>query len=253
MTFCRPPSSTPTSVRCRSRAYATVTRRRQLPKQDCEITAGYRMLARLRADYPRMAAVADSLYSKQPFVEQVTAKRFSFLLVAQPGDHKSLYQDLAVLRRDLLDRHTTEHRQERREYEWITDLPLNANPITAHQLHPCASLGHRPDPHLRQHRLVRAARARWKIENEGLPSWSTISATATSTVRGVLRTQLLAFFIHRSSNWWMACTSASAPSSVPGARSGTRCAPPSGCFCSWDQVLVRMNSPPQPLPPYQDR
>ena len=70
--------------------------------------------------------VADSLYSKQPFVEQVTAKRFSFLLVAKPGDHKSLYQDLAVLRRaNLLDRHTTEHRQERREYEWITDLPLN--------------------------------------------------------------------------------------------------------------------------------
>ena len=35
-------------------------------KQDCEITAGYRMLARLRADYPRMAAiiVADSLYSQ---------------------------------------------------------------------------------------------------------------------------------------------------------------------------------------------
>ena len=24
-------------------------------------------------------------------------------------------------------------------------------------------------------------------------------------------------------------------------------------FTSWDQVLVRMNSPPQPLPPYQDR
>ena len=98
-------------------------------KQDCEITAGYRMLARLRADYPRMAAiiVADSLYSKQPFVEQVTAKRFSFLLVAKPGDHKSLY-DLAVLRRaNLLDRHTTEHRQERREYEWVTDLPLNAS------------------------------------------------------------------------------------------------------------------------------
>ena len=74
---------------------------------------------------PRMAAiiVADSLYSKQPCVEQLTAKRFSFLLVAQPGDHKSLYQDLAVLRRaNLLDRHTTEHRQERREYEWVTDL-----------------------------------------------------------------------------------------------------------------------------------
>ena len=35
-------------------------------KQDCEINAGYRMLERLRGDYPRIAAiiVADSLYSK---------------------------------------------------------------------------------------------------------------------------------------------------------------------------------------------
>jgi len=24
-------------------------------------------------------------------------------------------------------------------------------------------------------------------------------------------------------------------------------------FQSWDQVLARMNSPPQPLPPYQER
>ena len=151
-------------------------------KQDCEITAGYRMLARLRADYPRMAAiiVADSLYSKQPFVEQVTAKRFSFLLVAKPGDHKSLYQDLAVLRRaNLLDRHTTEHRQERREYEWITDLPLNANPNSPHinfirlrivkagKTYENAWVTDLTPTSANIVQLVRAARARWKIENEG--------------------------------------------------------------------------------------
>ena len=75
-------------------------------KQDCEINAGYRMLERLRADYPRMAAiiVADSLYSKQPFVEQLTAKRFSFLLVAKPGDHSNLYKDVDG---NLLNRHHT--------------------------------------------------------------------------------------------------------------------------------------------------
>ena len=151
-------------------------------KQDCEITAGYRMLARLRADYPRMAAiiVADSLYSKQPFVEQVTAKRFSFLLVAKPGDHKSLYQDLAVLRRaNLLDRHTTEHRQERREYEWITDLPLNGNPNSPHinfirlrivkagKTYENAWVTDLTPTSANIVQLVRAARARWKIENEG--------------------------------------------------------------------------------------
>ena len=151
-------------------------------KQDCEITAGYRMLQRLRADYPRMAAiiVADSLYSKQPFVEQLTAKRFSFLLVAQPGDHKSLYQDVAVLRRaNLLDRHTTEHRQERREYEWVTDLPLNSNPNSPHinfirlrivkagKTYENAWVTDLTPTSANIVQLVRAARARWKIENEG--------------------------------------------------------------------------------------
>ena len=51
-----------------------------MSKQDCEIAAGYRMLQRLRGDYPRMSAtiVADSLYSKQPFVERARhASRFS--------------------------------------------------------------------------------------------------------------------------------------------------------------------------------
>ena len=110
--------------------YATVTAK-ATHKQDCEINAGHRMLQRLRADYPRMAAiiVADSLYSKQPFVEKLTAGRFSFLLVAKPGDHKSLYQDVDGLRRgNLLDRHHTVHRGKRHEYEWVTDLPLNAVP-----------------------------------------------------------------------------------------------------------------------------
>ena len=99
--------------------------------QDCEVNASYRMPKRLRADYPRMAAiiVADSLCSKQPFVEKLSAGRFSFLLVAKPGDHTSLYKDVDGLRRgNLLNRHHTVHRGERPEYEWVTDLPLNGKP-----------------------------------------------------------------------------------------------------------------------------
>ena len=73
-------------------------------KQDCEIKAGYRAVQRIRNDHPRLAAVivADSLYSKQPFIEQVRAARFSFLLVAKPEDHTSLYQDIDGLRRGRL-------------------------------------------------------------------------------------------------------------------------------------------------------
>ena len=152
-------------------------------KQDCEINAGYRMLQRLRSDYPRMRQLSwPTVFTpSKPFVEKLTAGRFSFLLVAKPGDHKSLYQDVDGLRRgNLLDRHHTVHRGERREYElghrsaaerqsdsrastsssfgssrdsgkvnyrnaWVTDLVPTTDNIA---------------------QLVRAARARWKIENE---------------------------------------------------------------------------------------
>ena len=153
-------------------------------KQDCEIKAGYRALQRIRNDHPRLAAVivADSPYSKQPFIEQVRAARFSFLLVAKPEDHTSLYQDIDGLRRGrLLDhRCTIDATGDRHEYEWVTGVPLNGNPrspqinfvhyrivragtTTCHNawvtdLVPTAGS---------VARIVRAGRARWKIENEG--------------------------------------------------------------------------------------
>ena len=85
-----------------------------------------------------------------------------------------------MLRRaNLLDRHTTEHRQERREYEWITDLPLNANPNSPHinfirlrivkagKTYENAWVTDLTPTSANIVQLVRAARARWKIENEG--------------------------------------------------------------------------------------
>ena len=247
-------------------------------KQDCEITAGYRMLARLRADYPRMAAiiVADSLYSKQPFVEQLTAKRFSFLLVAQPGDHKSLYQDVAVLRRaNLLDRHTTEHRQERREYEWITDLPLNANPNSPHinfirlrivkagKTYENAWVTDLTPTSANIVQLVRAARARWKIENEGFNTLKNQGYHLEHNFghgdqhlsEAFFTLNLIAFFIHQifelvDGLYQRVRTFFSSRRAFwDEVRSAFRLF----LFTSWDQVLVRMNSPPQPLPPYQDR
>ena len=60
------------------------------------MNAGHRMLQRLRDDYP-LAIIVSLL---QPFVEQLRAARFSFLLVAKPGDTNRV----AVLRRgNLLD------------------------------------------------------------------------------------------------------------------------------------------------------
>ena len=131
--------------------------------------------------FPGLAWRDDSLYSKQPFVEKLTGGRFSFLLVAKPGDHINLYKDVAGLRRgNLLDRHHTVHRGERREYEWVTGLPLNGKPdsplinFIQFRIVKNGKVTYRnawvtdlvpTTDNIAQ--LVRAGRARWKIENEG--------------------------------------------------------------------------------------
>ena len=249
-------------------------------KQDCEINAGCRMLERLRADYPRMAAiiVADSLYSKQPFVERLRAARFSFLLAAKPGDHKSLYQDINGLRRgNLLDRLHTHHRGERREYEWVTDVPLNGsrnapriNFIQFRIVEDSGKVNYRnawvtdlvpTADNIVQ--LVRAARARWKIENEGFNTLKNQGYHLEHNFghghqhlsEALFTLNLLAFFMHQifelvDGLYQRVRTFFSSRRAFwDEVRSVFRLF----LFTSWDQVLVRMNSPPQPLPSYQEQ
>ena len=248
-------------------------------KQDCEINAGCRMLERLRADYPRMAAiiVADSLYSKQPFIERLRAARFSFLLVAQQGDHKSLYEDVEGLRRgNLLNRHHTVHRGERREYEWVTGVPLNGKPdaplINFIQVR-ISNAGKKPYRNAwvtdlvptadNIVQLVRAARARWKIENEGFNTLKNQGYHLEHNFghgdqhlsEAFFTLNLLAFFMHQifelvDGLYQRVRTFFSSRRAFwDEVRSAFRLF----LFTSWDQVLVRMNSPPVPLPPYQER
>ena len=245
-------------------------------KQDCELKAGYRMLGRLRADYPRMAAiiVADSLYSKQPFVEQLRAARFSFLLVAKPGDHLSLYRDVDLLRRaQLLDHHcTTDHPGERREYQWSTDLPLNGKPdaprvnfirfriVKAGKItYENAWVTDLLPTSANIVQLVRAARARWKIENEGFNALKNhgyhlehnFGHGQQHLAEAFFVLNLLAFFMHQIFDLIdglyqrVRTLFSSRRAFWDEVRSVFRLF----LFTSWDQVLARMNSPPQPLPP----
>ena len=97
------------------------------------------------------------------------------------GGRGSRRRDVAGLRgANLLNRHATDHRGERREYEWVTDLPLNGNPDSplinfiqfrivkagkvTYQNAWVTDIVPTADNIVG---LVRAARARWKIENEG--------------------------------------------------------------------------------------
>lgn len=66
--------------------------------QDCELTAGKRLITRLRQEHPQLAliVIGDDLYSHVPFVEQLQQLRQHYMLVAKPGSHPTLVAAVAA-------------------------------------------------------------------------------------------------------------------------------------------------------------
>jgi len=63
-------------------------------KQDCEIEAGKRLVRKIRSAHFKLKIilVGDSLYSKQPFMEELREKGMRYILVAKEDDHKLLME-----------------------------------------------------------------------------------------------------------------------------------------------------------------
>ena len=227
--------------------------------------AGHRIAARRR-----MAAiiVADSL-SKQPFVEKLTAGRFSFLLVAKPGDHKSLYQDVDGLRRQPAGPPPYRPpRQTPRVRVGHRSAAERQSRLPAHQLHPVPIIKHGEVKYRNAWvtdlvpttdnivQLVRAGRARWKIENEAFNTLKNQGYHLKHNFghgdrhlsEAFFTLNLLAFFMPRSElvdglYQRVRTFFSSRRAFWDEVRSAFRLF----LFTSWDQVLERMNSPPEQL------
>jgi hypothetical protein len=152
-------------------------------KQDCEINAAKRIVKKIRRAHPKLAIVltADGLYSKQPFIEAAKGARMSFILVAKATDHKLLFEWVEELtglgqggRMELVDEKGRRH-----VYRWVNQVPLNgsSNADEVNFFEYWLYVGKKATYHnswvtdievskSNVVELVRAGRARWKIENE---------------------------------------------------------------------------------------
>jgi len=152
-------------------------------KQDCEINAGKRMLKKIRQAHPKLRIVigGDSLFSKQPFIIELKANRMSFILVAKPDDHKNLFEWVQELRQmgETQSLTFTDLNKRVHQYEWVNDVPINANPKSdlvsffEYRLLVNGKITYRnswvTDFKVTSENvleLVKVGRARWKIENE---------------------------------------------------------------------------------------
>ena len=152
-------------------------------KQDCELSAGKRIIAKIRATHPKLpiTITADGLYSKQPFVDTLKEFGMSFILVAKPTDHTTLFQWVNELDGlgDVGKLQLADHKGRVHHYRWANLVPLNGGP-NADQVNffeYWLQVGKKTTYHNSWVtdinvdknnivELVKAGRARWKIENE---------------------------------------------------------------------------------------
>ena len=157
-------------------------------KNDCERNAAKRLLTALRREHPHLPllVVEDGLASNSPHIQLLKSLDMAFLLGAKPGDHKALFEwvdelesaqhpsRIAVHRWETIDEHGFIHR-----FRWMNDAPLNdshpdltVNFLEYWETSPKGKEKHFSwvtDRRLRRGglmTLMRAGRARWRIENE---------------------------------------------------------------------------------------
>lgn len=103
-------------------------------KQDCEISAGKRMVTRLRREHPKLPVLVlgDSNFSHEPFVLSLSEARMRFLLMVKPGSHQEVFEWVEDLEQktDWVERgswHTGPASKRRFfEYRICRQVPINA-------------------------------------------------------------------------------------------------------------------------------
>jgi DNA-binding response OmpR family regulator len=154
--------------------------------QDCELTAGKRLSARLRQEHPQLALImiGDDLYSHVPFVEQLQQLRQHYVLVAKPASHPTLLATVTAA--ESTERSQTGHwaegsgaRQRTYTYRLVPHVPLSLESAVrvtyvevweqnakGEQLYHNSWITDLDVDAANVAVVVQIGRTRWKIENE---------------------------------------------------------------------------------------
>ena len=154
-------------------------------KNDCERNAAKRLLSDVRREHPhlKLVVVEDGLASNGPHIKHLKALDLRFIVGAKRSDHKALFEWVdatARLKSSAVKR--VEHTDEqgvRHSFRSLNDVPLNdthfeleVNFLEYWETRPNGREQHfawvtdLPIDDTNVMALMRAARARWRIENE---------------------------------------------------------------------------------------
>ena len=154
-------------------------------KNDCERNAFGRLLPEFARMYAKMKMkciiVADGLYSHAPQIQLLKRHGLNFLLTARPADHQRLYSQMESSRQEWVEDLTPEGQSRKRRVRILQNLSLNKShpDLRVHVVQSEERRSPNSEDLLRYAwvtnldpeewsplDLARAARSRWKIENE---------------------------------------------------------------------------------------
>jgi hypothetical protein len=152
-------------------------------KNDCERNAAKRLCAALHERFPdlKIILVEDALYANAPHIRQITGYGWSYILNVKPDSHKSLEKQFAgrLSRGDVKELRLTDEGGLQHYFVWANNLTLNDSSIDVQvnyllyeqrdkdgNLCRWTWITNLPLTKRRVVQVMRAGRARWKIENE---------------------------------------------------------------------------------------
>jgi hypothetical protein len=95
-------------------------------KQDCEMNAAKRYVKKLCAAHPQLGLLigGDSLFSRQPLIEDILAEKAHYLFTAKSEDHKYLMEWIGAYK-ELNHFSCSDKKGYTHYYEWMNEVPLN--------------------------------------------------------------------------------------------------------------------------------
>ena len=162
-----------------------ITKKDGTNKNDCERNAAKRFYTRFRNEHPhlKVIVVEDALASNAPHIRDLQSLNLRYILGAKPGDHTALFAELALAvkeeRATQMSFIDPENRQTGHFFKFVNQVPLNksnpdllVNVLEYSQIdknEKITTFSWVTDIEITEenvYSLMRAGRARWKIENE---------------------------------------------------------------------------------------
>ena len=162
-----------------------ITKKDGTNKNDCERNAAKRFYTRFRNEHPhlKVIVVEDALASNAPHIRDLQSLNLRYILGAKPGDHTALFAELALAvkeeRATQISSLDAENPQTGHFFKFVNQVPLNksnpdllVNVLEYSQIdknEKITTFSWVTDIEITEenvYSLMRAGRARWKIENE---------------------------------------------------------------------------------------